>query len=77
MDVNNESIQKCFLKRNHVCTQMRLGLVQPPAYSICRYRVFYGDMDCSGTAELSRKLYQNKTDKTLFWSLAHHPCTFW
>ena len=43
MDVNNESIQiKCFLKRDHVCKQMKLGLVQPPAYSISRYRVFYG-----------------------------------
>ena len=61
MDVSNESIQiKCFLKRNHVCTQMRLGLVQAPAYSICRYRVFYGGMECSGTAEWSRKLYQHK-----------------
>ena len=43
MDVNNESIQiKCFLKRDHVCTQIKLGLIQPPAYSIGRYRVFYG-----------------------------------
>ena len=43
MDVDNEIIQiKRFLKRNHVCTQMKLGLVQPPAYSIGRYRVIYG-----------------------------------
>ena len=43
MDLNNESIQiKCFLKIDHVCMQMKLGLVQPQAYSIGRYRVFYG-----------------------------------
>ena len=50
MDVNNESIQtKCFLKRDHVCTQLKLGLVQPQAYSIGRYRVF---MDWSHGVEL-------------------------
>ena len=35
MDLNNESTQiKCFLKRDHVCMQMKLGLVQPQTYSI-------------------------------------------
>ena len=37
VDVNNEIIQMKYnvpLKRDHVCTRMKLGLVQSPAYNI-------------------------------------------
>ena len=35
VDVNNEIMQmKYLLKRDHVCTRMKLGLVQSPAYNI-------------------------------------------
>ena len=35
VDVNNEIIHmKYLLKRDHVCTRMKLGLVQSPAYNI-------------------------------------------
>ena len=50
VDVNNEIIQmKYLLKRDHVCTRMKLGLVQSPAYNIDT--VFYGLESWTGVLE--------------------------